>query len=130
HACERLIRNQLPDTRHAMWETIQSWPLWGGVGTGAAWLVTSTLLLAGLIGCVLPVLPGHLLILLGAVAHRIMLGAEGSGLTWWSFIILGVMLAASQAFEFYSSAAGAQWFGGTRWGAAGALIGSIAGMFF
>lgn len=113
-----------------MWETIQSWPVWSGVGTGMAWLVTVTLLLAGLIGCVLPVLPGHLLILLAAVAHRLMLGAEESGIAWWSFLILGVLIAASQVFEFFSSAAGTQWFGGTRWGAAGALIGSIIGMFF
>jgi uncharacterized protein len=113
-----------------MWEAIQSWPGWGGVGSGMAWLLTGSLMLAGLIGCILPVLPGHLLIFIGAVAHRLMLGPVVSGLEWWSFVVLGILMAASQTFEFLSGAAGARWFGGTRWGAAGALIGSIVGLFF
>ena len=113
-----------------MWEAIHSSPVWGGVGVGAAWLVTGCLLAAGVVGCVLPVLPGHLIIFLAAVAHRLMLGAEGSGLRWWSFVILGVLVAISQILEMVSGAAGARWFGGTRWGALGALVGTIVGMFF
>jgi uncharacterized protein YqgC (DUF456 family) len=95
-----------------------------------AWLVTGSLLIAGIVGCVLPILPGHLILFIAAVAHRLMLGAEGSGLQWWSFVILGGLMAISQAFETFSGAAGTKWFGGTRWGALGALIGSIVGMFF
>jgi hypothetical protein len=113
-----------------MWEAIQASPVWGGVGTGVAWLVTASLLVAGLVGCVLPVLPGHLILVIAAVAHRLMLGREGSGLEWWSFLILGGLMAASQAFEMLSGAAGTRWFGGTRWGALGAILGSILGMFF
>lgn len=113
-----------------MWETIQSSGIWGHVGTGVAWLVTACLLVAGAIGCVLPVLPGHLILLMAAVAHRLMLGAEGSGLQWWSFVILGLLMAASQTLEMVSGAAGSKWFGGTRWGAIGALVGGIIGMFF
>ncbi len=113
-----------------MWETIQSSNIWGSVGTGVAWLVTACLLIAGVIGCVLPVLPGHLIILIAAIAHRLMLGAEGSGLAWWSFVILGVLMAFSQTLEMLSGAAGTKWFGGTRWGALGAVVGAIVGMFF
>lgn len=105
-------------------------PAWGCVGVGAAWLVTACLLAAGAVGCVLPVLPGHLIILLAAVAHRLMLGAAGSGLHWWSFVVLGVLMAISQTLEMVSGAAGARWFGGTRWGALGALAGAVLGMFF
>ncbi|RPJ31422.1 MAG: DUF456 domain-containing protein [Verrucomicrobiaceae bacterium] len=108
----------------------QSGALWGGVASAAAWLVTVCLLLAGLLGCFLPVLPGHLLLFLAAVGHRLMLGREGSGLEWWSFLILGLLMAASQALELLSGAAGAKWFGGSRWGALGALLGGLAGMFF
>jgi uncharacterized protein YqgC (DUF456 family) len=114
----------------AMWEAIQSSELWGGVGIGVAWFVTASLLIAGLIGCVLPVLPGHLILLLAAVAHRLMLGKQGSGLEWWSFVILGVLMAISQTLEMLSGAAGSKWFGGSRWGALGAVIGAIMGMFF
>ncbi len=112
-----------------MWESIQSSGMWQGAGTGMAWLVTICLMLAGLAGCVLPVLPGHLILLIAAIAHRLMLGAE-SGLQWWSFLILVVLMAISQVFEMISGAAGTKWFGGSRWGALGALAGSIAGLFF
>ncbi len=113
-----------------MWDAISGWDYWNGVGAGAAWVVTICLLVAGLVGCVLPILPGHLIILIGAVAHRLMLGREGSGLEWWSFLVLVLLLAASQAFEIASGAAGTRWFGGTRWGAVGAFVGSIVGLFF
>lgn len=93
-------------------------------------MVTSCLLLAGVIGCVIPILPGHLILLMAAVAHRLMLGAEGSGLEWWSFVILAALMVISQAFEMISGAAGTRWFGGTRWGAVGALVGGIVGLFF
>ncbi len=112
-----------------MWEAIQSGEVWQGVGTGVAWLVTGCLLVAGAVGCVLPVLPGHLILFIAAIAHRLMLGTD-SGLQWWSFVVLALLMAISQAFEMISGAAGTRWFGGTRWGAAGALIGSIVGLFF
>jgi uncharacterized protein len=110
-------------------EWMTSEVLWGGVGTGAAWLITICLLVVGAIGCLLPVLPGHLLLFIAALAHRLMLGAD-SGLQWWSFVILALLMAASQALEMLSGAAGAKWFGGSRWGALGALAGGIIGMFF
>ena len=113
-----------------MWEAIQTSPMWGHAGTGVAWVVTACLLVAGAIGCVLPVLPGHLILFIAAIAHRLMLGPEGSGLYWWSFLILGVLMAISQTLEMISGAAGSKWFGGTRWGALGALVGAIVGMFF
>ena len=119
----------MPCKTTAMWESIQSSGLWEGAGTGAAWTVTICLLLAGLVGCILPILPGHLILLIAAVAHRLMLGPD-SGLRWWSFVILGALMAISQTFEMLSGAAGAKWFGGTRWGAIGAIVGSIVGLFF
>jgi uncharacterized protein YqgC (DUF456 family) len=100
------------------------------MGIGAAWFVTLCQLLAGMLGCVLPVLPGHLILLIAALGHRLMLGAAGSGLEWWSFLVLGLLMAISQTFEMLSGAAGARWFGGTRWGALGAFVGSLVGLFF
>jgi len=37
-------------------------PVWGDVGVGVAWLITSCLLVAGALGCLVPVLPGHLIL--------------------------------------------------------------------
>jgi uncharacterized protein len=112
-----------------MWEMIARYEILNGIGIGAAWLVTACLLIAGVVGCVLPVLPGHLILLIGMIGHRLMLG-EASGLRWWTFIILGLLMAISQTFEMLSGAAGSRCFGGTRWGAVGAIIGSIVGLFF
>jgi hypothetical protein len=93
------------------------------------WIVTVTLLLIGLAGCVLPVLPGHLVILAAAVGYRLMVGSS-AGIAWWGFGILILLLVVSQIFEIVSGSLGAKWFGGSRWGAVGALVGSIVGMFF
>jgi uncharacterized protein YqgC (DUF456 family) len=99
------------------------------VDPAVAWMVTSVLLLVGMVGCVLPWLPGHALIFLAAVAHRLMLGAEASGLEWWSFVVLGALALVSQVLEFIGGAAGAKGFGGSRWGALGAVVGAGVGLF-
>lgn len=95
----------------------------------AVWIVTLSLLIVGLIGCVLPALPGHLFILLAAIGYRLMEGAD-AGLAWWSFLILILLMAISQTLEIVGGSLGARWFGGSKWGAIGALAGGIAGIFF
>lgn len=99
------------------------------VGTGLAWFITINLLFAGAVGCVFPLIPGHLIILIAAIAHWAMLRGS-SGMHWWSFAVLLLLMAISQVFEMLSGAAGSRWFGGSRWGAVGAVLGSIAGFFF
>lgn len=119
-----------PAYTRAMWETLTSPAVREVASMSLVWLVTSSLLIAGLVGCFIPILPGHLIILIAAIAHRLMLGAEGSGLVWWSFAILVVLMAVSQTIEMLSGAAGTKWFGGSKWGALGAFVGAIVGMFF
>ena len=99
------------------------------IGSVVAWIVTICLLIVGFIGTLVPFLPGHLILFFAAVGHWLML-REDSGVEWWTFVVLGLLLTLSQIFEFMSGAVGTRWFGGTRWGAAGALIGGIVGMFF
>ena len=105
------------------------WGGWGVVGASFAWIITSCLLTVGMIGCIIPVLPGHLLILIAAIAHHLMLG-ERSGVEWTTYLVLGLLLAVSQILEFVSGAAGSKWFGGTRWGSVGAIVGGLVGLFF
>lgn len=97
-------------------------------GSGV-WIVTGLLFVAGLVGCVVPVLPGHLLIIVGAIVYRLMTGS-GAGIAWWGFAILVLLMAIAQAFEIISGSLGAKWFGGSKWGAVGALVGGVAGLFF
>eukprot|EP00903_Cladosiphon_okamuranus_P003729 g3727.t1 len=58
-----------------------------------------------------------------------MKGAEG-GIAWWGLGILFGLMAVSQVFEIVSGSLGSKWFGGTKCGAVGALVGGIAGLFF
>ncbi|MDA0767738.1 MAG: DUF456 domain-containing protein, partial [Verrucomicrobia bacterium] len=83
-----------------------------------AWILTSLLLLAGLAGVFLPILPGHLLIFVAALVHWWMLGEE-AGVEWWTLVVLGLLLILSQVAEYWSGALGTKWFGGPRWGMAG-----------
>ncbi|BCX48645.1 conserved hypothetical protein [Haloferula helveola] len=112
-----------------MWDAIVGWEGWSGIGAVGGWTVTVCLLLVGLAGCFIPVIPGHLFILIASIFHYFAFRPD-SGVEWWTFVVLVALLAASQAFEFISGAAGSRWFGGTKWGAAGAMVGGIVGMFF
>lgn len=92
-------------------------------------MATSLLLAGGLVGCIVPVIPGHLLILVGMVFFRLMKGAE-AGIAWWGFVVLVAVMAISQAVEIFSGSLGSKWFGGSRAGGVGAILGSIVGLFF
>ena len=97
---------------------------WSLVSWGLMWIMVTV----GLLGTVLPFLPGPALIFLGAVIHRI--GVEGSELGVSGLVLLGVLLALAYAVDFGASAAGARWFGSSRWGVTGVFVGGIVGLFF
>ena len=77
----------------------------------------------------LPVVPGAIIILAAAVIHQIMLGSEKS-LGWWNIAALVLLTLLSYALEFVSGYFGAKRFGATKWGAFGAIVGAIVGLFF
>jgi uncharacterized protein YqgC (DUF456 family) len=93
------------------------------------WLFTVVLFAVGLIGTVVPVLPGTIIVLAGAIIHRIMLGAEKS-IGWKTIVVLVMLTLLSYAFDFLGSYFGAKYFGATRWGAFGAIVGALIGLFF
>jgi uncharacterized protein YqgC (DUF456 family) len=83
----------------------------------------------GLIGTMLPIVPGTVIILAAALIHQIMLGTEKS-LGWWNIAALVLLTLLSYALEFASGYFGAKRFGATKWGAFGAMFGAIVGLFF
>jgi uncharacterized protein YqgC (DUF456 family) len=93
------------------------------------WGVTLVLMAIGLMGTVLPVLPGTVIIFVAALLHRIMLGPE-KGLGWLSLIFLALLATGSYAIDFLGGWFGARRFGATRWGTFGALAGALVGIFF
>jgi uncharacterized protein YqgC (DUF456 family) len=93
------------------------------------WLFTILLFAIGLIGTVLPFLPGTTVILAAAVIHRLMLGTEKS-IGWRVISILIVLTLATYALDFLSGYFGAKYFGASKWGMFGAAIGALVGIFF
>jgi uncharacterized protein YqgC (DUF456 family) len=93
------------------------------------WIITLLLMFIGLVGTVLPLVPGTTIILAGAIVHRLMLG-EAHSAGWWTLGGLIVLTLLSYALDFVSGALGAKWFGATRWGALGGIVGAIVGLFF
>ncbi|MFN2507376.1 MAG: DUF456 domain-containing protein [Chthoniobacterales bacterium] len=92
------------------------------------WFAVIVAMAVGLIGTVLPVIPGTTIILAAAILHRLMLGPE-KGMGWWGIAGLVGLTLASYGLDFASSYFGAKYFGATRWGVAGAVIGGIIGIF-
>jgi uncharacterized protein YqgC (DUF456 family) len=93
------------------------------------WTITLLLMLVGLAGSVLPLIPGTTIILAAAILHHVMLG-EAQSVGWWTVGGLTALTLLSYALDLVSGALGAKWFGATRWGALGGIVGAIVGLFF
>lgn len=91
-------------------------------------VVVVALMVAGLVGSVVPFVPGPPLILLGALIFAIATDFQPVG--WWQLAILAGLTLCSYALEQLSSAFGARKLGGSRYAALGALVGGIVGIFF
>jgi uncharacterized protein YqgC (DUF456 family) len=92
------------------------------------WTITISLLLGGLLGAILPFVPGPLLLFAAGILHTILRPEAGMG--WPGIALLTVLLIIAYVLDFTCSAIGARWFGASRWGIAGVFIGAIVGMFF
>lgn len=93
----------------------------------AVWTAVLLLMLVGLAGCVLPLLPGTTLILLAVLLQKWLLPDT---LTWFAVgWVAGVWLLSVLA-DLGCTLVGTKLLGGGRWGMAGATGGALAGMFF
>jgi uncharacterized protein YqgC (DUF456 family) len=98
------------------------WSFW------AVWSLTLTLLLVGLLGAVIPFLPGPLLIFLGGVVHTVL--RPESAMSWPGIAVLALLLGIAYVIDFASGMLGARWFGASRWGIIGVFVGGVVGLFF
>jgi uncharacterized protein len=92
------------------------------------WIVAAVMVIVGLIGVVMPALPGHMLILAGLVV-----GAWAEGFTRvgvWTLVIVGVIAVASYGVDFVAVAVGAKRLGASTRAMTGAALGTVAGFFF
>jgi uncharacterized protein len=93
------------------------------------WFFAIAFFAVGLIGTIAPVLPGTTIILAAAIIHRVILGAEKS-ISWKTIVALVLLTLLSYFFDFLGSYLGAKYFGATKWGAFGAILGALGGLFF
>src|SRR5437762_8078760 len=91
-----------------------------------AWSVALLLMLIGLAGVVVPLVPGTALILLGALLHKLMLPG---GISWMAFAWIAAIFLLSVIADFGGVILGTRLFGGGKWGMAGAGTGAFVGMF-
>lgn len=83
----------------------------------------------GLLGCILPGLPGTPLVLVGAILHRLWFGSASS-VNNWILALLVLLTVFSILVDYLASTVGAKKMGATWRGMTGAVVGAIVGIFF
>jgi uncharacterized protein YqgC (DUF456 family) len=92
------------------------------------WTLAVALIAIGLVGVVLPAVPGTILIFAG-----LLLGAWADGFTRvgaGTLVVLGLLAAASYGIDFAAAALGAKRLGASRRAMAGAALGTLLGLMF
>lgn len=92
------------------------------------WILAALLVIGGIAGLVLPVLPGAPLVFAGLVAaawaeHFVYIGTG-------TIILLALFAALASAVDFIASALGAKHCGASPRAVTGAVIGGVVGLFF
>ncbi len=99
-------------------------PVWNTI----ALIVTFLIMFVGLLGTVLPVLPGTVLILLGALFYAALEGFQSIG--WPTLLVLAVLTVVATTADIWVGGLGARAGGASGWsvlaGLAGGLIGLVA----
>lgn len=95
--------------------------------TGLIQLISIILLILGIVGTFLPVLPGLLLSLAGLLIYKFGTDAPISMVFIWIFVALTVL---SAVLNYVIPARTTRKYGGTRWGSLGSIVGTFAGMIF
>jgi uncharacterized protein YqgC (DUF456 family) len=90
-------------------------------------ILSILLLLAGFVGCLLPILPGPPLSFAAVILVHF---SKFADFTANELIFLGLLALIVQVLDFIVPAWGTKKFGGSRMGTWGAIIGLIAGLFF
>jgi len=94
--------------------------------TAILWIGAVALIVIGLAGTVLPVLPGAILVFAGiALAAWI---DDFTRIRPWLLAVLGVLTAMAWAVDYVAAAAGAKRVGASRLAIIGAVIGTLAGI--
>lgn len=92
------------------------------------WLLAGLLVVAGLVGTVVPALPGAPLVFAGLFVGAWIGSFEAVG--WATLAILALLAALAWAVDFVAAALGARYVGAGPRAFWGATLGAVVGMFF
>jgi len=84
------------------------------------------IMLIGLIGTVVPMLPGTPLIFLGAFLYALVDGFQAVG--WPTLVVLGLLTLVATTADIWASSAGARMSGASGWSIVTGMIGGLAGL--
>ncbi len=94
----------------------------------ALWLLAIILVVAGVVGVVVPAVPGTLLVFLGLLAAASADGFQKVGVV--TVMILGFLTLLSYAIDFLATYLGVKKVGASRWSILGGSLGMVVGLFF
>jgi uncharacterized protein YqgC (DUF456 family) len=94
----------------------------------AAYGLVAILLIAGLLGSILPLLPGTPLILAGTFLYAVVTDFDPIGIG--RLLTLAGIAALAYSLDYLAGAVGVKRLGGSRWAMLGAVVGAVVGVFF
>ena len=92
------------------------------------YILAAVLIVVGLLGVILPALPGLPLVYGGMLLAAWTDGFER--ISVFTLVVLGILTLLSLLIDFVATAMGAKRVGASRWAVVGAAIGTVAGLFF
>lgn len=90
-------------------------------------IIAALLILVGIIGCIVPGLPGVPLAYAGLWIAQ---ATERIDFSWQMLLVWGIVTIVVSILDYVVPAWGTKQFGGTKYGVWGSTIGVFAGMFF
>lgn len=93
-----------------------------------ALLITILLFAIGFVSSFLPIFPGNLIVWLGVLVHKIMMG--DASVSWTFFWLATILTITAQGLDLLFSYWGARRFGSSWQGALGGIVGGILGVIF
>ena len=90
-------------------------------------ILTMLIMLVGLAGTILPMIPGLPIMWVGALVYAILTGFEEVG--WTYLIVFGALTAVVQLLDYVANLYGAKKMGASGWGIFGAFVGMLVGLF-
>ena len=89
-------------------------------------IIACALMIFGLVGCVVPGLPGVPVSLLGLIVAEF---SSQVHFPWWVFLVWAIVTVVVTLLDYFVPAWGTKRFGGTANGMRGSIIGVFLGMF-